>query len=72
MLEERQTYSVSGAARALGVSTSYLRLAERLKLIPAAERTAGGHRRYTTQDIEGLCRAGIGRRKKALAGRRNG
>jgi DNA-binding transcriptional MerR regulator len=72
VLNEQQTYSISDVAQALGVSTSYLRLAERLKLIPAARRTAGGHRRYTVKDVEELRLDGVGRRKRALAERGDG
>ena len=61
---QQQTYSISDVAQALGVSTSYLRLAERLKLIPAARRTAGGHRRYTVKDVAELRLDGVGRKVK--------
>jgi len=66
VLKKQQTYSVSEAASALGVSTSYLRLAERLKLIPRAKRSSGGHRRYTDADIERLYQLGVGERKRLL------
>ena len=66
---EQRTFSIGEAAGQLGVSSSWLRLGERLgSLPPAAHRTDGGHRRYTTQDIEKLRQAGVGQRKQALAG----
>jgi DNA-binding transcriptional MerR regulator len=68
VLAEQQTYSVSEAASALNVSASYLRLAERLKLVPPVGRSAGGHRRYTQEDIERLQQLGIGQRKRRLEG----
>lgn len=72
MLKEQQTYSISEAAGELGVSASYLRLAERLRLIPEAGRTSGGHRRYTMQDVEELRQSGVGQRKQAIAERNDG
>jgi DNA-binding transcriptional MerR regulator len=66
VLKERQTSSVSEAALALGVSASYLRLAERLRVIPSANRSPGGHRRYTPEDIERLRRLGVGERKRHI------
>jgi DNA-binding transcriptional MerR regulator len=66
MLEEQQTLSVSEAASALGVSASYLRLAERLKVIPPANRSPGGQRRYTPEDIDRLRHLGVGQRKRRV------
>jgi DNA-binding transcriptional MerR regulator len=60
------TLSISQAAEELGVSVSYLRLAERLGVVPEARRSVGGHRRYTVADIEHLRRVGVGARKRGL------
>jgi DNA-binding transcriptional MerR regulator len=65
----QHTLSVSEAAAELGVSISYLRLAERLGVVPEAQRSAGGHRRYTPEDIEQLRHLGVGERKRRLGGR---
>ena len=60
--------SISQAAEKLGVSISYLRLAERIGTVPDPRRSAGGHRRYTVEDIKRLKRLGIGGRKRQLQG----
>ena len=52
MLKERRTYSISEAAKALGVSTGWLRFGERLGSLPLARRTRTGWRYYTPEDIE--------------------
>jgi len=59
--------SISEAAEELGVSVSYLRLAERLGVVPEARRSAGGHRRYKQEDIKHLRRLGVGERKRRMA-----
>lgn len=69
MLKEQRTYSISQVAETLGVSSSWLRLGERLGLLPRVQRTEGGHRRYAEEDIERLRQLGVGRRKRALAER---
>jgi chromosome partitioning protein len=68
---EQRTFSVGEAAEQLGVSPSWLRLGEKLGSLPRAQRTPGGHRRYTMQDVEELRRAGVGQRKETLAERGN-
>ena len=68
MLEEQRTYSVSEVAEELGVSPSWLRLGEHLGSLPPTQRTSGGHRRYSAEDIERLRRLGVGERKRRLAG----
>jgi DNA-binding transcriptional MerR regulator len=59
-------FSISETAKLLGVSVHYLRLAERLGVVPEARRTVGGHRRYTLADVEQLRRIGVGERKRSL------
>lgn len=68
MLVQQETYSISQAANALGVTPSWLRFGERLGSLPLARRTAGGQRRYTQEDIERLRCLGVGERKRRLAG----
>ena len=59
--------SISQAAEELGVSVSYLRLAERVGVVPEPRRSVGGHRRYKQEDIERLRRLGVGERKRRIA-----
>ena len=67
MLEEQCTLTISQAAGELYVTPAWVRFGERLGSLPLARRTAGGHRFYTTEDVERLRRLGVGqRRKKAL------
>jgi DNA-binding transcriptional MerR regulator len=66
-VSERRTYSISETAKLLGVSPGWLRFGERLGSLPLAQRTAGGHRFYTPEDIERLRRLGVGERKRRLA-----
>lgn len=61
------TRPVGAVAEELGVSVSYLRLAERLGIAPEPKRSSGGHRRYTDADVEYLREQGIGARKRHLA-----
>lgn len=68
MAVERYELSISEIAEELGVSVSYLRLAERLGVVPEPQRSTGGHRRYEIEDIDRLRRLGVGVRKKRLAG----
>lgn len=67
MLKERRTLTVGQAANELGVSPSWLRFGERLGSLPLAQRSVGGHRRYTPEDIDRLRRLGVGSRKRLLA-----
>lgn len=60
------TRPISEAAEELGISVSYLRLAERLGVVPEARRSPGGHRRYTDADLEHLHQLGVGERKRLL------
>ncbi len=66
MIKERRTLTIGQAAEALGVSSSWLRFGERLGSLPLARRTAGGHRFYTSEDVECLRRIGVGERKRRL------
>ena len=66
MLKEQSTYTISEAAKRLGVSSGWLRFGERLGALPLARRTPGGHRYYTPEDIDRLRRLGVGQRKRAL------
>jgi DNA-binding transcriptional MerR regulator len=66
VLKENHTLTIGQAAEELGVSISYLRLAERIGTVPDPGRSAGGHRRYTLDDIKRLKRLGIGERKRRL------
>ena len=69
MLKEQRTLTISQAAGELYVTPAWVRFGERLGSLPLARRTAGGHRFYTTEDVERLRRLGIGqRRKKGLEG----
>ena len=72
MLKEQRTLTISEAAVELGVTPSWLRFGERLGALPLAQRTSGGHRFYTPEDIERLRRLGVGQRKRALEERRRG
>ena len=67
MLEKQHTNTISEAAKALGVSPSWLRFGERLGSLPLARRTSAGWRYYTTEDVERLRRLGVGERKRRLA-----
>jgi DNA-binding transcriptional MerR regulator len=64
--------TVSKAAAELGVSPEWLRFGERLGSLPLARRTAGGHRRYTVEDIGRLRWMGVGARKRRLDGTSGG
>jgi DNA-binding transcriptional MerR regulator len=66
VLETRQPFTISEAAKELGVTPSWLRFGERLGALPLARRTSAGHRFYTPEDIERLCRLGVGQRKREL------
>lgn len=65
---ERDVLSISEAAEQLGVSVHYLRLAERLGVVPEPQRSAGGHRRYSPEAVDQLRRLGVGERKRRLEG----
>ena len=45
-------YSISEAAEILGVTTSTLRYYEKEGIIPVADRTQGGIRRYSSENVE--------------------
>lgn len=47
-------YTISEAARELGLSAEWLRKGERRKSLPEARRDRNGHRYYTPEDIERL------------------
>jgi DNA-binding transcriptional MerR regulator len=46
------TYTISEAARELGISIEWLRAGERRGYFPPAPRDQNGHRYYTDEDIE--------------------
>ena len=54
MSDEQRIYSVSEAARNLGLSVDWLRRAERRGSLPPARRDGNGHRYYTPEDLERL------------------
>lgn len=64
--ERTTTYSITHVADELGVTAGWLRIGERLGALPRARRTSGGHRNYTSEDIERLYRLGVGERKRRL------
>ena len=66
MYDGQFTYSVSGAARRLGLSADWLREGERRGLLPPARRNLNSHRVYTPADIELLERMGVGSRPRRL------
>ncbi len=49
---EELTWGVSAAAEQAGVAAATLRTWDRRYEVGPAERTAGGHRRYTAPDID--------------------
>jgi DNA-binding transcriptional MerR regulator len=49
-----KTYSISEAARELGLSAEWLRQGEKRGSLPLARRDRNGYRYYTPQDIERL------------------
>ena len=48
------TYSIKEAAERMGVTTHTLRYYDREGLLPHVERTAGGIRRFSQEDLDGL------------------
>ena len=48
----RTTYSISEAARELGISAEWLRVGEKRGYFPPALRDRNGYRYYTEEDIE--------------------
>ena len=57
----RTTYTISEAARELGISIEWLRAVERRGYFSPAPRDRNGHRYYTEEDIECM-REGRGER----------
>jgi len=51
---EPPTYSISEAARELGLSAEWLRQGERRGSLPSARRDRNGYRYYTEEDLERL------------------
>lgn len=49
--------SITAISMLVGRSGDVLRRAERLGLIPRADRTAGGHRRWRVEDLPAIRRA---------------
>lgn len=54
--EQGDRYTISEAARELGLSAEWLRIGERRNALPAARRDCRGHRYYIRKDIERLGR----------------
>ena len=51
---EKKAYTISEAARELGLSADWLRQGEKRGSLPLAQRDRNGYRFYTVQDIEHL------------------
>lgn len=49
-----QTMTVSALAKAAGINLETVRFYEKQRLLPAPERTSGGHRLYTQSDVDRL------------------
>jgi len=54
MRQPTRTYSISEAARELGLSAEWLRQGERRGSLPVARRDRNGYRYYTEEDLERL------------------
>jgi DNA-binding transcriptional MerR regulator len=54
MKRESLVYSISQAARELGLSAEWLRQGEKRGSLPLARRDRNGYRYYTAEDIECL------------------
>jgi DNA-binding transcriptional MerR regulator len=54
MRKATRTYSISEAARELGLSAEWLRQGERRGSLPLARRDRNGYRYYTEEDLERL------------------
>ena len=64
---EQRTYTVSEAARKLGLlSADWLREGEKRGLLPPARRTLNGRRFYKPEDIDLLERMGVGQHPRRL------
>lgn len=60
-------FSISEAARELGVSAEWLRIAEKRGVLPPARRHwRNNFRFYTSEDVERLRRLGVGQRKRQI------
>jgi DNA-binding transcriptional MerR regulator len=66
MQAKQQHYSISEAARLLGLSADWLREGEKRGSLPRARRGFNGHRCYTREDITLLRSMGVGSRPKRL------
>ena len=53
-MEAKKVYSISEAARELGLSAEWLRQGEKRGSLPPARRDRNGYRFYTAEDIERL------------------
>lgn len=51
---EKMFFGIGELAEKFGVSTESLRNWEKQKLIPAAQRTPGGHRRYAQEHVRAI------------------
>ena len=54
MPTQPRIYSISEAARKLGLSAEWLRRGEKRESLPRARRDRNGYRYYTPEDIERL------------------
>jgi DNA-binding transcriptional MerR regulator len=66
MQAKASAYSISEAARILGLSADWLREGERRGRLPRAPRDRNGYRYYTPGDIEFLRYMGAGSRPRRL------
>ena len=53
-MQKQKTYTVSEAARELGLSAEWLREGEKRGSLPVARRDRNGYRLYTEQDLSRL------------------
>jgi len=65
MQGDKKWYTISGAAKYLGVSPDTLRRWEKAGKISAPKRTAGGARRYSKELLDQILGAGKEERAKA-------
>ena len=54
MVTQSSIYSISEAARRLGLSAEWLRRGEKRGSLPIARRDRNGYRYYTPEDVERL------------------
>ncbi|MCJ7792530.1 MAG: helix-turn-helix domain-containing protein [Candidatus Marinimicrobia bacterium] len=62
-MQDKKWYTISGAAKYLGVSPDTLRRWEKARKVPSPTRTAGGARRYTKELLDEIL--GGGKKEKS-------